>query len=111
MLESGFIPIQELVFWQGLIPWLEQVRPAQPLPATPPFPGNIVVPPALAVPRTLDNPFPKDRDVGKSGKTSRNIVRDLMMKGSLAREITRNTADITSNVCAVRFPSDAEEIL
>jgi hypothetical protein len=79
---SGIIPVQDIIFPDTFIPWLEQVRPADPLTSTPPFPGEIV-PPAVAVPRTLDNPFSRDRGCRQEWEDAKSYCKDLADRGKL----------------------------
>jgi hypothetical protein len=77
---TGIVLVQDVIFPDAIIPWLEQARPADPLP----FPGEIV-PPAIAVPRTLDNPFPKDRGCRQEWEDAKSYCKDLADRGKLGR--------------------------
>jgi hypothetical protein len=78
---SGIVPVQDIIFPDTLVPWLDQVRPADPLAPTPPF--------RVRLSRRL-SPFPEhsitlSREIegaGKSGKTPRNIAESSPTKGS-----------------------------
>lgn len=80
------IPVQA-VLPNSLIPFLEQILPVEPPPAIPPFPGDILPPsvgnPDIPLPRTLDNPFPKDPECEKEWEDAKRYCNDLDEKGLL----------------------------
>jgi hypothetical protein len=92
------VPVGGFAIPEGIIPWLEQVKPARPLPATPPFPGEILPPavgvPDIAVPRTLDNPYPEDRGCAGEWENAKKYCRELDDAGKLGVGDYRNHGKI-----------------
>jgi hypothetical protein len=84
---SGFVPVQGIFAPETIIPFLEGVRPVEPLPSTPPFPGEIVPPivgtPDIALPRTLENPYPNKRGCRQEWEEAKRYCRELADRGLL----------------------------
>lgn len=85
--DPNLIPVQDVV-----IPWLEQILPVDPPAPTLPFPGEIMPPPAVvvpdgaipqALPRTLDNPYPKDPECEKEWQNAKDYCQRLAEQGWL----------------------------
>jgi hypothetical protein len=83
--DPNFIPVQAVA--EPVIPFLEQILPPRPFPVTPPFPGDILPPvtgtPDIAVPRTLDNPFPGRRDCDEEWARAKEYCADLVDQGKI----------------------------
>jgi hypothetical protein len=89
--DPNFIPVQEVIT-TPVMPWLEQILPVRPLPSLPPFPGEVMPPPAVeapsgavpqALPRTLENPYPEDPGCSQEWKNATEYCRELAMSGQL----------------------------
>jgi len=95
---SNIVPVQDLVLPNSLIPWLEGIRPLRPLAPTPPYPGEILPPavgtPGIAVPRTLDNPYPEDRGCAEEWENAKKYCRELDDQGKLGVGDYRNHGKI-----------------
>jgi hypothetical protein len=83
---NGFTPAQMFIP-EAVIPFMEQILPVDPPLPTPPFPGDILPPitgtPDIAVPRTLQNPYPRDPDCAQEWETAREYCGRLAAAGLL----------------------------
>jgi hypothetical protein len=86
---SGLTPAQDIIFPDTVVPWMDQILPAKPLPETPPFPGEILPPavgtPDIAVPRTLENPYPEDAGCAQEWQSAKDYCRDFDEQGKLGQ--------------------------
>jgi len=94
--DDGFNPAYVRPAQEIAIPPLEVFPEFPPLPATPPFSGDIVPPltdtPGNALPRTLENPFPRDPKCRKEWEDAFAYCDGLKRRGLIGRGDQRNIA-------------------